>query len=394
MKAKYGILDEDTYNFDETGFQIGLGGSVKVVTASQQRLKPISRQAGDKEWITLIAAINAMGWLIPPFFIFRAKNHQQAWYHGNPKDWRVAVSDKGWTNNEIGVAWLRHFIDHTTARTVGGYRLLIIDGHESHQSVLFQDICKENNIITLCMPPHTSHILQPLDVGCFGPLKRAYKKEVGALANCDVNHIDKKAFLAAFLAVYKGVFSSNNIRSGFRATGLVPINSEVVISRLEIKPRTPSPPLPTTTWQPRTPSNAFEIDAHSTLISNRIRQHHSSSPASIIEMVQQFNKGAKMMVHSYALMADEMGRLRAANAAATERKQRKKRRIKKGGTLSQAEAEDLIAQIDVVEAAAQETREMRREAGATQSRIYSCKQCGQLGHNRRTCKKDATELGD
>ncbi|KAI1507790.1 DDE superfamily endonuclease [Pyrenophora tritici-repentis] len=325
MKAKYGILDEDTYNFDETGFQISLGGSVKVVTASQQRLKPISRQAGDKEWITLIAAINAMGWLIPPFFIFRAKNHQQAWYHGNPKDWRVAVSDKGWTNNEIGVAWLRHFIDHTTARTVGGYRLLIIDGHESHQSVLFQDICKENNIITLCMPPHTSHILQPLDVGCFGPLKRAYKKEVGALANYDVNHIDKKAFLAAFLAVYKGVFSSNNIRSGFRATGLVPINSEVVISRLEIKPRTPSPPLPTTTWQPRTPSNAFEIDAHSTLISDRIRQHHSSSPASIIEMVQQFNKGAKMMVHSYALMADEMGRLRAANAAATERKQRMSR---------------------------------------------------------------------
>jgi hypothetical protein len=42
MKAKYGILDKDTYNFNKTGFQIGLGGSVKVVTASEQRLNPIS----------------------------------------------------------------------------------------------------------------------------------------------------------------------------------------------------------------------------------------------------------------------------------------------------------------------------------------------------------------
>jgi hypothetical protein len=49
VKAKYGILDEDTYNFDKTGFQIGVGGSVKVVTASEIRLQPISRQAGDRE---------------------------------------------------------------------------------------------------------------------------------------------------------------------------------------------------------------------------------------------------------------------------------------------------------------------------------------------------------
>jgi hypothetical protein len=61
---------------------------------------------------------------------------------------------------------------------VGSHRLLIIDGHESHKSLAFQDLCEESKIITLCMPPHTSHILQPLDVGCFAPLKRAYKTEI------------------------------------------------------------------------------------------------------------------------------------------------------------------------------------------------------------------------
>jgi hypothetical protein len=61
VKAKYSILDEDTYNFDETGFQIGIGGTVKVVTASKRRLKLIGVQPGDREWATLIAGINAMG---------------------------------------------------------------------------------------------------------------------------------------------------------------------------------------------------------------------------------------------------------------------------------------------------------------------------------------------
>ena len=61
VKATYGILDEDTYNFDETGFQMGVGGSVKVVTASERRLKPLGVQPSDREWVTLIAAISAGG---------------------------------------------------------------------------------------------------------------------------------------------------------------------------------------------------------------------------------------------------------------------------------------------------------------------------------------------
>jgi hypothetical protein len=394
-KAKYGIQDEDTYNFDETGFQIGLGGTVKVVTASEIRLKPISRQAGNREWITLIAAINAMGWLLPPFFILKAKYHLEAWYHNNPKDWRIGVTSNGWTTNEIGVAWLRHFIEHTTARTVGAYRLLILDGHESHHSIEFQDICKENNIVTLCMPPHASHILQPLDVGCFAPLKRAYKNQVGALANSHINNINKTAFLEAFQSVYSSAFSPNNIRSSFRATGLVPVDPEVVISKLEVKPRTPTPPAPgPTPWQPKTPSNVAEIDSQSTLIIKRIRDHNSSSPDSIIEMMEQFKKGAQMMAHSEALIAIRIAELQAANDAASGRRKRKRRRIQKGGTLTQADAEDLISQRDLVAAVEQERRETRRKDSAGEVQVRRCTQCSEPGHNKRTCKKDAAGSSD
>ena len=391
VKAKYGILDQDTYNFDETGFQIGVGGSVKVVTASERRRAPLSVQPGDREWITLIACINAMGWSIPPFFILKAKHHDKAWYVNNPKDWRIGVSKNGWTTNELGLEWLKHFIHHTEAATVGSYRLLIIDGHESHQSLEFQNLCEESKIIALCMPPHASHILQPLDVGCFAPLKQAYKKEIKSLADSHITHVDKKAFLATFQPVYNKAISKSNILSSFRATGLVPLNPEAVLSRLEVKPRTPTPPLPgPTAWQPKTPTNAIEIDSQTTLIIKRIREHKSSSPDSIIEMVLQVKRGSVKKDHSHTLLEARIAKLEQANQAASERKKRKKKRIQEGGTLSQVEAEEILKKKD----AEAEAEGEGAQVGSSSRGKRRCRTCGKTGHNKRTCQKDAAEIED
>jgi hypothetical protein len=137
-KAKYGICDEDVYNFDEAGFMMGKIKTQLVVTGSERRGRPKAIQPGDREWVTAIAAINAAGWSIPPFLIFAGKHHLSAWYEEDiPRDWAIAVSKNGWTTNEIGVEWLKHFIKHTEGKVVGARRLLILDGHESHQSLEF-----------------------------------------------------------------------------------------------------------------------------------------------------------------------------------------------------------------------------------------------------------------
>jgi hypothetical protein len=57
------------------------------------------------------------------------------------------------------------------------------------------------------MPPHTSHLLQPLDVSCFSPLKRAYGREVEELARQGVYHVDKIDFLAAYTRIRPIVFT-------------------------------------------------------------------------------------------------------------------------------------------------------------------------------------------
>ena len=71
VKAKYGIQDDDVHNFDETGFQMGVIGSMKVVTGSERRGQPEMVQPGDREWVTVIQGIYAAGYAIPPFTIYK-----------------------------------------------------------------------------------------------------------------------------------------------------------------------------------------------------------------------------------------------------------------------------------------------------------------------------------
>jgi hypothetical protein len=168
-KAKYGVHNDEVHNFDKTGFQMGVIGSMKVVTGSERRTRSDLIQPGDHEWVTGIQSICAAGYATLPFIIYKGHVHISAWYGEAdiPRNWKLSVSKNGWTNNALGLEWLKYFDAHTKARRVRRYRLLILDGHESHLTQDFKDYCKENDILTLCMPPHSSHILQPLDMVCF-----------------------------------------------------------------------------------------------------------------------------------------------------------------------------------------------------------------------------------
>ena len=242
IKAKYGILDEDTHNFNKSSFMIGVIGSQLVVTALERREKPKMVQLGDREWVTVIGSICATRWAIPPFIIYAGKVYISTWYKDEsiPCDWVITISDNGWTNNNLGIAWLEHFDALTKSRTVGVYRLLILDGHKSHHLAKFKEICLERKIITLYMPLHLSHLLQPLDVGCFSPLKRAYSTEIMALARRSVTYITKIDFLLVFKTAYIKTFTAEIIKGAFRGARLIPHNPDVVILRLDVRLHIPN----------------------------------------------------------------------------------------------------------------------------------------------------------
>lgn len=161
MKAKHGIVDEDVYNFDEAGFQMGVIGSRMVITGSERRQAPKSLQPGNTEWVTTIVAANAQGWSIPPLIIFKGAQQYDTWHAAisDRPSWVLSVSEKGWTPHDHGLLWLKHFDSCTKDYKVGSRQLLIMDGHSSHDTVEFREYCSHHNIIpSVCLPTrHTCY---------------------------------------------------------------------------------------------------------------------------------------------------------------------------------------------------------------------------------------------
>jgi hypothetical protein len=78
---KHGILPEDIYNFDETGFQMGQISASMVVTAVDRQGRPKQAKPTNTEWVTLIQGAYADGSATPPFLIFKGKELNRAWFY-------------------------------------------------------------------------------------------------------------------------------------------------------------------------------------------------------------------------------------------------------------------------------------------------------------------------
>jgi len=127
------------------------------------------------------------------------------------------------------------FNKHTKACTVEQYQLLILNSHKSHMTSEFNWFCLNNTIITLCMPLHLSHLLQPLNVDCFLSLKHVYEHQVKICMQLEHNYINKLDFLKAFKPASTAALSSLNIHSKFAAAELVSYDSEWVLLCLQLK---------------------------------------------------------------------------------------------------------------------------------------------------------------
>jgi hypothetical protein len=390
--AKYGIQSDDIWNFDETGFMMGVISSGMVVTGAERHGRPKSVQPGNREWVTVIQAINAAGWAIEPFIVVAGQNHLSNWYQecNLPRDWAIITTQNGWTDNDTGLKRLKHFDRCTTNRLVGTHRLLILDGHESHHSVDFELYCQEKKIITLCMPPHSSHLLQPLDVGCFGPLKKAYGREIEQFIRKSVTYISKTEFFLAFHAAFQATMTESNIKGGFRGAGLVPLNPESVISKLDVQLRTSTPveeeASASTSWVSKTPKTVREVESQSEYLERRIRRHKSSSPESIIGASKSLAKAATKIYHKVTLLTAENRELRREIEALSRRRRAKRTRLQKGGVLTVREGQELIDQMDVDTQVVAESSRSGGRGSSARPRERRCGRCGKTGHNARTCQ--------
>jgi hypothetical protein len=383
---EHGIHEDDIWNFDETGFAMGLCTTSKVITAVERSERPRTVIQGNREWVTIIECMSSKGISIPPVVILKGKEHQAPWYQepNLPPDWRLTNSANGWTTDEIGLAWLKHvFEPFSKQHSTGAKRLLILDGHSSHQTAEFDEFCRANAIICLCMPPHTSHLLQPLDVGVFGPLKRAYGELVEAMMVAGNNHIDKEDFLYLYPPAREAVFTQKNICNGFAGAGLKPLNQDQVLEKITFQLRTPTPPLlveGSISSAFQTPQNPRQLDHKVRSLQKSLQRKRmlSSSPMSHIHHLE---KAAQMAMHMNHLLQQEIKVLRAENERKLKKKARTRANLGSNLFISVQEGRDRIQQLDThVEEQVEDTT-----SGTRQRAPPRCSGCWTIGHNRRSC---------
>jgi hypothetical protein len=385
-RQRYGILDEDIYNSDETVFMMGVASTSNVATSFDTVGRATVVQPGNREWVTTIECINASGWSIPPIMILSAKSHQVDWYHNLPPDWVVADSDNGWTTDELRLEWAKHFHEHTEARSTGAYRLLIFDGHSSHVTPEFDQYCTDNKIITLCMPPHTSHRLQPLDAGCFSPLKTAYGRQVAELARQGVFHVSKVDFLWIYPQIRLTALSEQNIKAGFQATGLNPPCRERVLSSLTVIVSTPSPPGTPAgdAWIADTSHTLDQLQQQQARLVRYFLQRQSQSPTNpTSQAISKFVKGCQFVMQSAISTAQENIKLRAASQRQQRKRQKRRQYIAHRGVTQVSPDQLLVSRADEMieeEVRADEAAQPRQRAPPT------CSNCHIQGHNRTQCR--------
>jgi len=115
-----------------------------------------------------------------------------------------------------------------------GYRLLLLDGHATHLIPAFLDACGQARIIIALFPSHSTSLMQPLDVGCFGPLSVAYLQALEILQSSLLlaSSMTKADFWRLFEQVWKASLTKINIISAFAAAGVYPIQARKVLSKI------------------------------------------------------------------------------------------------------------------------------------------------------------------
>lgn len=216
--SKYNIGPSECWNEDECGIRIGcLRERIEVLVVRTTRSRrPEVNDPANRESCTQIGAANAVGDTIPPWLIFKTFPTESWAGIDHIPGMRFAQSKTGFSNQDITLEWLHEFnayswrisaqakqkgvlfqdwfgcdewlrdpsnLDHTyeAPPTFHNdedkiYRLLAIDGFSGHLSFECIKYCIQSDIIICILPSHSTHLMQPLDVGVFQPLKNFGKE--------------------------------------------------------------------------------------------------------------------------------------------------------------------------------------------------------------------------
>ena len=338
--ARYGMQLSDIWNFDETPFRMGIAKGDHVVT-QYPRYQSYRSDPDNRESCTVIEGVSATGIAIPAIIIMTGTLILARWVENSmDPDTLITTSPTGYTCDFIGLRWIEHFHKYSKKTQQGAYRLLILDGHASHITKEFLTYAEDHKIVCMGLPPHTTHLLQPLDVGVFQPYKHWHAQAVNRAVDFADTEYSKQEFLASFKHFRDQTMKQNTIRSAWRKTGLVPYNPDIVLDKIrdhfDKRPITPEEELPDFNVLNHTPHGQQHI---ANFILALVKQ--PDIPDHVIGCIYRLGRRALIDCANNRLFKQQLEATDKAKRARKSRKSLPRNVLQTGGILSASMARDM-----------------------------------------------------
>ena len=217
------------FNCDES--MIAMERRSGRVVVSRKTKHTYSESKGSRDHITVNACVSASGYIMPPHIIFSQSYPSGPYARDGPMGALYSISDNGYMDTELFHGFIsKLFIPYTNQ--IAGPKLLILDGHGSHLNIDVINLCRESNIHLYCLPPHTTHIFQPLDVVIFRPVKAHFNKitqnlKLATLGSSNPINCCKTNFTRIFREPWESITVAL-IRKGFEKCGISPLNRDAI----------------------------------------------------------------------------------------------------------------------------------------------------------------------
>ena len=188
-----------------------------------------------REWLSVLVCINAVGTSIPSFYIFHGRRFRQNYIEKCEAGATMVMQQRAWMTSYLFSAWILHFI--ASVRRVGNIspenrHLLILDGHNSHVTLDVVREASDAGLDLLTLPAHTSHT-QPLDVAVFKPFKQHFREYRDFWSSRNLDESATKDVLSQWVSLaLRKALPKSNIKKGFSAIGIFPLNFHAMDSHL------------------------------------------------------------------------------------------------------------------------------------------------------------------
>jgi hypothetical protein len=162
---------------DEMGVTIVQHTSQKVISlkGKQQVHKLSSAERG--ALVTVVTCMSAAGTYGPPMLVFPRKRMKPELLDGAPPGTIAGCHSSGWIQLDLFPQWFHHIISFVKPSKEDPV-VLVVDGHYSHtRNIDVINLAHKNGVSIVCLPPHSTDRVQPLDVAFTIPLKNYYARE-------------------------------------------------------------------------------------------------------------------------------------------------------------------------------------------------------------------------